>query len=113
MKIAATNPKDIFGQITPPQEIQPLIAKGGQGSGGISLFLSNAITLLYEIAVIAVVVMLVWGAVEWIISGGDKEQLASAKKRITNALIGLILLSIVFAVLNVFKIFTGFNFFAP
>lgn len=111
MFTAATNAKDVFGQVTPPQELQPLIAKGGQGAGGISLFLSNAITLLYEIALIGVTIMLVWGAVEWIISGGDKESLASARKRIVNAIIGLVLLSIVFAILNVFKIFTGFNFF--
>lgn len=108
----AVNPKDIFGQVTPPEELQPLIGKGGQGAGGISLFLNNGIILVYEIAIIAVVVMLVWGAVEWIVSGGDKESLANAKKRIVNAIIGIILLSVVFAIVNVLGIFTGFKFFS-
>ena len=109
MILAATNPKDVFGEITPPQEIQPLINKGGQGSGGISLFLSNAVTLIYEIAALAVVLYLVWGALEWLISGGEKEKVANAQKRITNALIGFVLLAITFAILNVFGIFTGFT----
>lgn len=109
--LIAINPKDIFGQVTPPEELQPLIAKGGNGAGGISLFLTNLITLIYEIAAVAVVVMLVWGAIEWIVSGGDKESLANARKRIVNAIIGLVLLSIVFAVLNALKVFTNFTFF--
>ncbi len=111
MKIAATTPTDVFGKITPPKELDPLIQKGGQGAGGISQFLTSAVYLMFEIAVVAVTIYLVWGALEWIVSGGDKEALASARKRITHALVGLVLLAIIFAVLNVLNIFTGFEFF--
>ncbi len=108
MKIAA-DPKDIFGTITPPQELQPLINQGGQGGGGISLFLNNLIILIYEVAIVLVFFMFLWGAVEWLISGGDKEKVAEARKRIVNALIGLLLLAVAFAILKVFGIFTGFT----
>lgn len=108
MKIAVT-PREIFGEITPPSELQPLIAKGGQGAGGISAFLNNTITLIYEIAAIAVVVMLIWGGLEWIFSGGEKEAVGNARKRITNALIGLVILAVAFAILNTFGVFTGFT----
>ncbi len=106
---AAKTPKDIFGEITPPKELEPLIGKGGQGAGGISLFLNNLITLIYEIAAILVVFMLLWGGLEWILSGGDKEKVGEARKRIVNALIGLGLLAVAFAILKVFGIFTGFT----
>lgn len=45
--------------------------------------------------------MFVWGAVDWILSGGDKEKIASARKRITTAIIGLVLLSLTFVVMVV------------
>ncbi len=102
-------PKEIFGEIKPPEELQPLVDKGGQGAGGISLFLNNLITLIYEVAIVLVVFMFLWGALEWLISGGDKEKVAEARKRIVNALIGLALLAVAFAILKVFGIFTGFT----
>lgn len=105
------NPKDIFGEITPPDELQGLIKEGGQGEGGINLFLNNVITLIYEVAIVLVVLMFLWGALEWILSGGDKEKVAEARKRIINALIGLALLAVAFAILKVFGIFTGFTIF--
>lgn len=110
MQIAADT-TDVFGKITPPKELTPLIQKGGQGAGGISSFLNSVIILMYEIALVAVTIYLIWGALEWILSGGDKDQLSTAKKRITTALVGLVLLAIVPAVLQIVKIFTGFSMF--
>lgn len=101
--------KKIFGEITPPKELQPLIDSSSQGGAGLSKFFTSVVFLMYEIALLAATLYLVWGAVEWIISGGDKEKVAEARKRITYAITGLILLGIVFAVLSVFKIFTGFD----
>lgn len=114
MKIAATQEevKKIFGEVKPPEQLDPLIQRaGGSGSTAISNFLSSVIFLLYEIALVAVTIYLIWGAVEWIFSGGDKEKVGAARKRITTALVGLILLAVVFAILNVFEVFTGFEFF--
>ena len=41
---------------------------------------------------------LIWGAVQWISSGGDKEGLEKAKKKVTGALVGLVILFSVFAI---------------
>lgn len=106
MKIAV-DPRDVFGTLKPPPELQPLVAKGA--AGGISLFLNNLITLIYEVAAILVVFMLLWGGLEWILSGGDKEKVEGARKRIVNALIGLAILAVAFAILKVFGVFTGFE----
>lgn len=53
--------------------------------------------------------MLVWGAVSWILSGGDKAHLESAKARITNAIIGLLLLVGAFAIVKLIERFFGIN----
>ena len=58
---------------------------------------STAINLILVIGTIASFLFLLWGAVQWIFSGGDKEGLEKARKKITTALIGLAILFSVFA----------------
>jgi len=45
------------------------------------------------------------------VDGGDKEKIASARGRIFNAIIGIILFAIAFAIIRVIGQFTGFTFF--
>lgn len=72
-------------------------------------FISNALTLAFAIALLIVLVMLIIGAYEWITSGGDKEAVGKARNRIINALIGLAVLAVAFALTNVFAQFVGLN----
>ncbi|MDO8619545.1 MAG: hypothetical protein Q7R49_06435 [Candidatus Daviesbacteria bacterium] len=109
MTLAATDLEKVFGTVNPPKELKPLIDQGGQGAGGINLFINNLITLIYEVALVLVVFMLLWGGVQLILSGGDKEAVSGAQKRITFALIGLIFLAVAFALLQAFGVFTGFT----
>lgn len=104
--------KDTFGTISPPPELQKFIGTDTTGASGISKFLSNGITLLYSIAAIVLIFMILMGAFGWMTSGGDKEKLASAQKRIINAIIGIILFGVAFAIIQVLGTFTGFKFFA-
>lgn len=60
--------------------------------------LTNALTIIFVIAALAVLFMLIIGAFNWIISGGDKEKVEGARKRITNALIGLAILALAFLI---------------
>lgn len=55
---------------------------------------SNGLRIMYIFAGLAVLVFIVWGAFDWITSGGDKEKVAAAQKKITNSLIGLALLAL-------------------
>lgn len=103
--------QDIFGKITPPPALKNLLKDDQTGAGAISTFLSNGITLIYSIAAIVLLFMFLWGAFQWLTSGGDKEQLAAAQKRIINAIIGIILFAVAFAVIAVLGQFTGFTFF--
>lgn len=102
---------DVFGKITPPDALKGLVAKDPTGAGGLSIFLSNLIALFFSVAAIVLVFMLVWGAFDWLTSEGDKEKVASARNKIMNALIGLLLFAVAFAIFQVLGTFTRFTFF--
>ena len=55
---------------------------------------------MLAIGAIATIVLFIWGAIEWIVSGGDKGKLENARNRITQAVIGLIVLVGTFVILN-------------
>ena len=103
-----TDISKVFGQIMPP----PAIHSFGFGAAGISKFLSNLITLIYSLAAVVLIFMLLWGAFDWLTSGGEKEKVEAARNRITYALIGMILFAVAFAVIQLLGTFTGFTFFA-
>lgn len=67
----------------------------------LGLIIGNAIRIIMMVALIAVLAMLIFGAFEWIISGGEKEKVASARGRITNSLIGLAILGLAFVIVTV------------
>lgn len=49
------------------------------------------------------VLFLLWGGIQWIISGGDKNALESARNRITGALMGIAVVAAVWALFAVVK----------
>lgn len=99
----------VFGQIPLPGPIANI--PGLTGAAKLSSVLSTGIVLLYIFGSIAFVFMIVWAAIRWITSGGDKEAVASARKRITWAIIGLILLSLAFLIIGIIGNITGFSLF--
>lgn len=69
----------------------------------------NVIGIFFAVGGIGVVIYFVWGAVDWILSGGDKEKIANARKKMTHAIIGLVLLSLSFVIINIIGQIVGFN----
>jgi hypothetical protein len=51
--------------------------------------------------------VLLTGAISWITSGGDKQALEGARSKITNGLIGLVILFVAFAVIQFIESFFG------
>lgn len=92
------------GQITNP------IIKRLNNYDGIT-FVSKLIPSLVTLAIIVGVVIffsnLILGAIQWISSGGDKQGLEAAKSKVTNAIVGLVILFAVFAVLRLIQTFFG------
>lgn len=100
-----------FGTIKVPPELAPFTAGDPTGAGGISKFFSNFIALFYSVAILVLILMLIWGAFDWLTSEGDKEKIAAARGKLINAVIGIMLFAVAFAVIQVLGAFTGFKFF--
>lgn len=69
--------------------------------------LPAAVGLGFVIGAIIFFFMLVVGAIQWIFSGGDKQSLESAGGKLSNALVGILILFAAFAVINLIEIFFG------
>jgi hypothetical protein len=79
-------------------------APGGVPTGGLSMvskIIGNFITIMLIVTVILTLVFLIWGGVQWVQSGGDKQKLASARSRLTYAIIGLVVALLSFAVISI------------
>jgi hypothetical protein len=88
--------------ITPPSEgVNPYTPLG--------TFISNALRIVFILATLAVLVMLVIGAFNWITSGGDKDAVGKARNRIIAALVGLAVLALAFFLTNVVGNLLGIN----
>lgn len=74
------------------------------------VIITNAITIVFVVAVLAVLVYLIWGAFEWITSGGAKDAVGNAQKKITSALIGLAVLALAFVIARVVGAVLGIDF---
>lgn len=86
--------KQVQAELTNP------VVEGGLGSGSQDaasgstfaeyfVFFWNG---LISIGALMVLIFFIWGAIEWIGSGGDKGKVENARNRITQAVIGLIVL---------------------
>ena len=102
--LAATDPAidALFGGISPPAAMN--VGGGGNPAQGLVKFISFGIQIFILVAGLFLLFYLLWGAFDWIASGGEKEKIAKAQSKITNALIGIVL---VFVVLTVFNVLAG------
>lgn len=85
------------------------IGQNAQAEGIVQTILVNVVSLFFAVGGIGVVVYFVWGAVDWIMSGGDKEKVSNARKKMTNAIIGLVLLSLSYVIISLVGQVVGFN----
>ncbi len=76
------------------------------GSGGDvvtsdpSVLISNIVNIVFIVAAAITFAFLIYGAISWITSGGDKSKVETARNRITAAVIGLLILAAVWALFN-------------
>jgi hypothetical protein len=92
---------DLFGGISPP----PAMNVGGSDPvAGLGKFIGFGIQMFILAAGMFLLLYLLWGAFDWITSGGEKEKISKAQSKITNALIGMLL---IFVVLTIFNLLAG------
>lgn len=96
-----------FGTIDPPKEIPA----AWRGKDGINFLLDNVIGLFFAAGALAFIIMFIWGAVQMILSGGDKEAISKARAKITWAIIGITLMSLSYFIFQLLEDITGFKFY--
>ena len=77
--------------------------------GGFGIWLSNIMTVAMTLAAILVLFFMVWGAIEWITSGGEKGKIESGRNKISNAVVGLIVLAATTALFLIVEEFLNIN----
>ncbi len=90
-----------YGKLDVPKELPT----GGIKTG--SKIIATGIGVAFVVAIIVCLFFIIWGAVNWITSGGDKQKLASARNRIMYAIIGLLLVLFSIIIGNLFIGFLG------
>ncbi len=89
-------------------------AKGSELVGADTNFASYLSSLLSGVMMISgllLLVYLVWGSVEWISSGGESGKIQKARDKMTQAVIGLVVLASVLAVFQLIQTLIGVEFF--
>jgi magnesium-transporting ATPase (P-type) len=113
MLAADNSVNQIFGTIAPP--VSGLPTDPQQGITSIVSFLIRA---FFVIAALTMLAYLLWGAYDWITSGGEKEKVAKAQNKITNAVVGMLLTVALLVVYNlitsdILKIFPSWSISLP
>ena len=117
MKIALTIPgsSDQPSQSLASPSGIPRQLGGDLSTSGTQLFQTGVTWLLFVAATLAILVMM-WAGIQWITSSGDPIKLASAKRRLLYAIVGLVIaVSAFFIVRLIITILGGnsANFFTP
>ncbi|CAN5244938.1 hypothetical protein BH09PAT2_BH09PAT2_11500 [soil metagenome] len=93
--LLATTTTDVFGGTVAPPPGSQWGANPITGIGTLIIFLIQGFLL---IAGLAALFYLLWGAFDWINSGGDPDSIAKARLKITHAIIGIIMTVVVLGI---------------
>lgn len=99
----------LLAQITNPVLPSGFGGKVGDNEGA----LTNYIVLFWRTLIIlgglSALLFLVWGAFDWILAGGDEGKIKSARQKITNSVVGLIILVASVALVDLVGNLIGFD----
>jgi hypothetical protein len=72
-------------------------------------FIKNLIQIAFGFGALLSFIWLIWGGIEFIISGGNQDRTKSAKDKITSALIGLAIIAVAWAIWRLVIYFLGLS----
>jgi amino acid transporter len=84
-----------------PIPIDPAVVgmPGGQVNP-LQVIVTWGLGLVFAFAGVAALFFLIWGGISWITSGGEKEKIEEARKKIVYAIIGLVVILASFFIIN-------------
>ena len=98
-----------------PEIYNPVIGAFGiqPGEYTIATILATFLRISLVVAGILLLIYLVIGGIQWMNAAGNKEAVTSAKSRITNAFIGLMIIVFVLVIINLIKIVFNLDILRP
>ncbi len=96
-------------------EIKPgtLPFTAAEAGTGTENLISTIVGFLTIVSGLAFLIYLILGGFSWITSGGDPEKVKAAQNNITNAIVGLIVVVIAYAVVSIIGSVVGFSILKP
>jgi hypothetical protein len=89
--------------ITPPTQYNSLVGLTP------SRYVTTAIALLLGFSGVFAFIYLLWGGLQWITAGGDKDAVEKARKKIIQALIGLSVVFSAYAIIYIIRVLFQVN----
>jgi len=71
--------------------------------------ISGMISLVMLVAALIFFFYLVWGGIKWIMSQGDEAKVKEARDQVTQALVGLAVVFVAFAIVKMINVIFGIN----
>ena len=90
----------------------PALGPSLQNKTGVQFFqdlVPRMVGLAFLVGVLIFFFIMIMGAIQWISSGGDKAAIEGARGKITNAIVGVVILLSLFALLKIIEDFFGIN----
>lgn len=97
---------DVTVSPRPVGQFGPLADVSASDFGSI---VGRVITIAFVLAVIIALAFLVYGGIKWILSGGDKTAVESARNTIVASIVGLVIVFLSYFILSVVLGFFGLN----
>lgn len=89
----------------------PIEAPAGVPTGDIDTgekIINLGFNLLFVVGVIITISLVIYSGIQWTLSGGDKEKIASARGRLTFAIIGFVVIITAFAIVKIVLMLLGY-----
>ena len=99
---------DLAGQAV--SQRAPGAANLASADAGFGKLMGSLLSFIMAIAAIMVLIYLLWAGLDWITSAGDKGKLETARLKITNAIVGIIVLAASTGLLTLIQGFLGLCF---
>lgn len=87
----------------------PTATKADPGASALANFISKFIGIMTVIAFIWFIFALFIGAIGWLTSGGDKAKVQEAQKKITTAIIGLVIVISAIFLIKIIEVIFGIS----
>lgn len=71
--------------------------------------IGNALEIFIVAGIAVSVAMIVWAGIQWAYSEGDKQKIAAARAKLTWSVVGLVIMFLAFAIINLLSSLFGIN----